>query len=73
MPRSYSIDPTVARHRGRKAVATRDGRHDEAQAADRDLRAALLEQAIRELAGKVPPLTDEQRVRLAELLHPAGE
>lgn len=69
MPTTRNIDPQVARHRGRKAVAIRDGRHDTALAADRDMRAAMLEKSIRELAlEKLPPLTDSQRVHLASLL-----
>lgn len=74
MPAKRNIDPQVVQQRGRKGAAIRDGRHDVAQAADRDLRAALLEKTIRELAlEKLPPLTDAQRVHLAGLLQGASD
>lgn len=66
--RDTRSDPVVAKHKGRKAAATRWGNPEEAEAADRDLREALLAKAIRELAGKIPPLTDDQLHRLAGLL-----
>lgn len=69
MPNSRNVDPQIARHGGRKAAAIRHGNTEEAAAADQDLREALLAKAIRDLAGKIPPLTDEQRTRLAALLH----
>jgi hypothetical protein len=68
MPDSRNVDPQVAHHMGRKAAAARWDNPEEAEAADRDLREALLAKAIRELAGKVPPLTDDQLNRLAGLL-----
>jgi hypothetical protein len=37
----------------------------------RQLRAARAEDYIRRLIDSAPPLTDEQRARLATLLHPA--
>ena len=69
MPDSRNVDPQIARHGGRKAAAVRHGNIEEAAAADRDLREALLAKAIRVLTDKAPPLTDEQRTRLAALLH----
>lgn len=68
MPRTYKSDPDVAHHLGRRAAAARWGNTEEAEAADRDLREALVAKAIREQIGKVPPLTDEQLHRLAGLL-----
>lgn len=62
------IDPDVARHRARKATAVRDGRTEVAEIADRDLRAARLADHIRKLVDAAPPLTAEQRLRLAGLL-----
>lgn len=38
----------------------------------RDLRALSAEKYIQELVDKAPPLTDEQRSRLAALLRPAA-
>lgn len=67
-----NVDPQVAHHRSRKATAIRDGRHQDAETADRDLRAAMLEKSIRQLAEQAPPLTDTQRIRLVGLLCPTG-
>lgn len=67
-PQKRVIDPEVARHRGRKATAVRDGRTEAAEMADRDLRAARLADHIRKLADQDPPLTAEQRMRLLALL-----
>lgn len=61
-------NPEVDRHRARKAVAIRDGRTEAAEMADRDLRAARLADSIRKLVDQAPPLTAEQRLRLAGLL-----
>jgi hypothetical protein len=72
MPSTRKTDPKVARHQGRKAAAVRYGNTEEAALADRDLRAALIEQRIREFADAMPPLTDEQRTHLAALLRPAA-
>lgn len=68
MLRPYVIDPEVATHKGRKAVAVRDGNTELAGIADRDLRAAKLADHIRKLVDQAPPLTAEQRLRLAGLL-----
>ena len=41
--------------------------------ARRDLRAARAEEYVRQLVDSAPPLTSEQRDRLAVLLRPGGE
>ena len=41
--------------------------------ARRDLRAARAEEYVRQLVESAPPLTSEQRDRLAVLLRPGGE
>jgi hypothetical protein len=60
----------VASHHGRVASLTRSRNPDDPDllAAKRDLRAARAEDYIRELAAAAPPLTAEQRDRLALLL-----
>lgn len=44
----------------------------EAIAAERDLKAGVLEQHIRAVVDEAPPLTDEQRNRLAAILRPVA-
>ena len=68
MAATRTIDPDVARHRSRKAVAVQNGKADEAATADRDLREARLAEYIRNLVDQAPPLTAEQRMRLTGLL-----
>ncbi len=54
-------------------VAARQALADARRAEAADLRAQRLAKAIRETVDGAPPLTDEQRARLAALLHtPAG-
>lgn len=55
-------------HRARRANAIQRGDTETAELAGRDLRAALLEEHIQKVVAAAPPLTDEQRVRLAGLL-----
>lgn len=52
-----------ARAKGPDSVETVDAR--------RDFNAARLDDYIRHILSQAPPLTDEQRTRLAELLRPA--
>lgn len=54
--------------RSHKATAVRLGRHDEALRLDTELRAERLADYIREIVDAAPPLTVEQRDRLALLL-----
>jgi hypothetical protein len=53
MPRTYNADPQVARHKARKAAAVRDGRMEDAETADRNLRIAMFEKRLRELDEKL--------------------
>ena len=55
----------LARHRGPDHPSLDDAR--------RDLRAAKAAAYIRALVDSAPPLTEEQRARLASLLAPAGD
>lgn len=70
------VDCTVARHRGRVAALTRcvrSGERDETELTDarRDLAEAQISAYVQRVLDASPPLTDEQRTRLAELLRPA--
>lgn len=57
------------RARARLAVQTRHGADEQTLAElRRDLRAARLAEAIEKTVAELPPLTDEQRARLASLL-----
>lgn len=68
-----NIDPDVARERGRvgslAAAGASPARLEEARV---DLAAARLAEHIRRVVDAAPPLTPEQRERLALLLRPAG-
>ena len=66
--RRKKVDPQVAHLRGKCAGYARHGREDDLREAQRDLRAALLEQAIRKAVEADPPLTLAQRQRLSSLL-----
>lgn len=59
-------------YRGKVAALTRSRSADDPdlRIARRNLAAAKLEQYIRETVAEAPPLTVEQRDRLAELLRP---
>ncbi len=65
--------PSVTKARSAVATSIRYG-HDPAriEAARRDLAEAKLERHIREIVDSAPPLTDEQRSRLALLLSPGA-
>ena len=64
--------PTVAHHRARIGALSRDRRPDDPELLDakRSLAAERLAEYIAKTLGAAPPLTDEQRTRLAELLRP---
>jgi hypothetical protein len=69
------MDPvrTPVRHaRATHAITVRWYGHDspEAEETARNLNAANAEAYIQEILDKAPPLTDEQRAKLAELLKP---
>jgi hypothetical protein len=60
--------------RARVASLTRSRPADDPDLLDarRNLRVARLEQAIRDAVGAAPPLTNEQRTRLAAILRGSG-
>ena len=64
--------PETARHRARVAgIALKRGADDpEIALARRDLEASKLADHIERVLAEAPPLTDEQRSKLAELLRP---
>jgi hypothetical protein len=59
--------------RSKLAVAVRD-KHPEPEitALRRDLRAERLEEHIKSIVDQAPPLTDQQRARIAALLQASG-
>lgn len=63
---------TVSSAKAAVAAHKRFGNTVKAAEAELDLREALLAKRIRELADAMPPLSTERRVRLAQLLTPAG-
>lgn len=63
---------TWTHHRARVANAERRGDTEAADAARLDLKAARAADYIAKLVDDAPPLTDEQRTRLASLLAPVG-
>lgn len=69
------ISPNLAQHRGKVAGLTRSVRNGERPqsdliAAKRDYTEAKTADYIEKVLSSAPPLTDEQRIRLAELLRP---
>lgn len=62
----------VLKARSRIGVAARRGTPDDVADARRDLRAAKLEKAAREAAEALPPLTEDQARRIAQILYPQG-
>lgn len=72
------MHPQVSKARASVAALSRCVRNGERPADDpdlvtarRDLNAARLESYIEKVLAQAPPLSDEQRNRLAELLRPA--
>ena len=67
------MHPHVSHARARVAALSRPGAGDHAKRtqARRDLNAAKLQDYIERTLAAAPPLSDEQRNRLAELLRPA--
>lgn len=53
--KSRNVDPAISRPRAIKAVAIRDGRTADAEKADRELRAAMIERFVREMEEHPPP------------------
>lgn len=71
MPATPTPTAITAKSRARVAALARHRGPDDVDvlAARRDLKAARLEDRIRELVDNAPPLTDAQRVRLTLLLN----
>jgi hypothetical protein len=69
------IPSYVAQQRARVAALSRHRAPDDVDlvCAQRDLRAVRLEQAILAAVAQAPPLTDQQKVRLAALLRSNGK
>jgi hypothetical protein len=57
----------------RKAITTRHHPDADTSDLDRDLAAAALEEHIRKIVDSAPPLSPDQRTRLALLLAPATD
>lgn len=62
----------VQHHRARVAVLARVGTDEERTDARRDLAVAKIAQYVERVVAEAPPLTDEQRERLAGLLNGAA-
>lgn len=67
-----SIGPDVAGARSRLGVACKLGTPADVSEARRDLAAAKLADYIKRTVDQAPPLTDEQRERIAALLRPTA-
>jgi hypothetical protein len=72
VPVTRSIDPEVAHHRSRKAVATRDGRIADAEQAGQDLDRAKRIAAIKAAVKNAPPLEPAVRDSIVGMLYAAG-
>lgn len=66
--------PTIKSRRAKVASFTRSREPDDPEfiAAKRDLAAAVLEKHVAEVVSKAPPLTPEQRDRIAAILRSGG-
>lgn len=73
MPVPISSRSRSARAHLAKSVQANGPDADETTNARRAFAAARLDDYIRDTLAKAPPLTDEQRTRLAELLRPARQ
>ncbi len=67
------LSPERRRARARAGGYARQGNHEAADAARRDAAVLALADHVREVIDGFPPLTPEQRDRLAALLRPAVE
>lgn len=69
MPQRIEVS-TILHHRGRVAALSRSRPDDDPELveAKRNLLALSLEKAVREAVAKAPPLTVEQRDRIAAIL-----
>lgn len=70
-----ALSQEARHHRARVAALSRDRASDDPEYIDaqRSFTEAQLRDAIQRALRKAPPLNDEQRVRLAELLRPARD
>jgi hypothetical protein len=59
--------------RSRIAVEIHKNPHADVTELRRQLKAERLEEHIRNLVDSAPPLTDDQRARLAAILNPGGD
>lgn len=66
------MDPEIARHRSRKALAHRRGDPAAIESSARDLAVAKLRAYITRTVAVAPPLTPDQRETLAALLNSGG-
>lgn len=68
------LSATANRERGRIAALSRSRTSDDPElvSARRNLRAARLEDHVQRVLAEAPPLTDEQRERIAALLRAGG-
>jgi hypothetical protein len=66
------LHPEVAKARARVAALSRPDAGDDTKRTDakRDLAAAKITAYVEKILAAAPPLSDEQRTRLAELLRP---
>lgn len=66
--------PSWTHHRAKVASLSRIRPADDPELIDarRDLKASRLEDAAREAAASLPPLTEEQARRIAAILYPEG-
>lgn len=66
--------PTIRSERGRVGALSRSRNQDDPDLveAKRNLKALKLEEHIRRVVAEAPPLTDEQRDRIAALLRAGG-
>jgi hypothetical protein len=67
-----AISKAAAHHRARVAALSRDRRPDDPDLLDarRDLHAERLAERVAQVVAELPPLTVEQRERIATLLRP---
>lgn len=66
------VGTPLARSRSQLAVACRLGTPEDVDEARRDFTAAKLADYIKRTVDQAPPLTDEQRERIAALLRPTA-
>jgi hypothetical protein len=73
MRKTRTVDPAVSTARSRYAAQRKHHPNDDHSADKRDLVAANIAAYLKKTLSAAPPLTDEQRASLAELLAPARQ